>query len=107
MIIRTPKPSSYIVVLLTFVFAIEAFSQQFGTANRGRTGNTRTGGGVGASGSREYYSSGTVGEALVTSDPETRRLIVITDEETSQYVGQVVTNLDQPRPQVLINVVFL
>jgi len=106
MIIRIPKPSGYIVVLLTFIVAIPAFAQQFGTANRARTGGTRTGG-AGTSGSREYYSNGTVGEAIVTSDPETRRLIVITDEETSQYVGQVVTNLDQPRPQVLINVVFL
>jgi len=106
MIIRIPKPSGYIVVLLTFIVAIPAFAQQFGTANRARTGGTRTGG-AGTSGSREYYGNGTVGEAIVTSDPETRRLIVITDEETSQYVGQVVTNLDQPRPQVLINVVFL
>jgi general secretion pathway protein D len=106
MIIRISKPRSYIVVLLTFILAIPAFAQQFGTANRARTGGTRTGG-AGTSGSREYYSNGTVGEAIVTSDPETRRLIVITDEETSQYVGQVVTNLDQPRPQVLINVVFL
>jgi len=106
MIIRISKPRSYIVVLLTFILAIPAFAQQFGTANRARTGGTRTGG-AGTSGSREYYSNGTVGEAIVTSDPEARRLIVITDEETSQYVGQVVTNLDQPRPQVLINVVFL
>src|SRR6266511_920228 len=36
-----------------------------------------------------------------------RRRIVITDEETSKYVGQVVTNLDRPEPQVLIKVVFL
>ena len=65
------------------------------------------GGGGGAAGSRQYYPPGTVGEAIVTSDPETRRLIVITDEETSQYVSQVITNLDRPKPQVLIKVVFL
>jgi general secretion pathway protein D len=34
-------------------------------------------------------------------------LIVITDDETSQYVSQVITNLDRPKPQVLIKVVFL
>lgn len=56
---------------------------------------------------RQYPSSTMVGEALITADPETRRIIVITDEETSQYVSQVVTNLDQPKPQVLIKVVFL
>jgi general secretion pathway protein D len=68
-------------------------------------GGARSGGAGGASG--QYYSNGQVGEAIVTSDPETRRLIVITDEATSRYVGQVVTNLDTPKPQVLINVVFL
>ena len=44
---------------------------------------------------------------MITSDPETRRLIVITDDETSQFVNQVITNLDRPKPQVLIKVVFL
>lgn len=48
-----------------------------------------------------------MGSATVTYDQETRKLIVITDEETAQYVGQVVTNLDRTPPQVLINVVFL
>ena len=43
----------------------------------------------------------------MTSDPETRRLIVITDEETAPFVSQVITNLDRPKPQVLIKVVFL
>ena len=65
----------------------------------------RTGGGVG--GQQQYYGPGQVGEAIVTSDPETRRLIVITDDETSQYITQVITNLDRPKPQVLIKVVFL
>jgi len=44
---------------------------------------------------------------MVTADPETRRLIVITDDETSEYVAQVITNLDRPKPQVLIKVVFM
>lgn len=69
------------------------------------------GGGARATGagntSRPYYNNGTVGEAMISVDPETRRLIVITDEETGQYVGQVITNLDQPKPQVLIKVVFV
>lgn len=65
------------------------------------------GGGGGGSSSRQYYPPGTVGEAIVTSDPDTRRLIVITDEETSQFVSQVVSNLDRPKPQVLIKVVFM
>jgi len=63
--------------------------------------------GAGGTTTRQYYGNGTVGEAMISSDPETRRLIVITDEETGQYVSQVVTNLDRPNPQVLIKVVFL
>ena len=107
MIIRTFKVATSLCLLTALLLALPGRAQQVGGANRALTGGTRTGGGIGSSGSQSYYSNGTVGEAIVTSDPETRRLIVITDEETSQYVGQVVTNLDQPRPQVLINVVFL
>ena len=44
---------------------------------------------------------------MITSDPETRRIIVITDDETSQHISQVISNLDRPKPQVLIKVVFL
>ncbi len=80
----------------------------------GGGGGFGTGGGggraIGAGGgtsSRTYYNNGMVGEAMISSDPETRRLIVITDDETSEYVSQVITNLDQPKPQVLIKVVFL
>ncbi|HUR45668.1 MAG TPA: hypothetical protein VMZ27_07315 [Candidatus Saccharimonadales bacterium] len=77
----------------------------------GGGGNFGGGGGrVGTGGSsstRQYYGNGQVGEATITSDPESRRIIVITDEETGQYVSQVVTNLDRPKPQVLIKVVFL
>ncbi len=54
-----------------------------------------------------YGSATEVGEAMVTSDPETRKLIVVTDDETAQYISQVITNLDRAAPQVLINVVFL
>jgi general secretion pathway protein D len=81
-----------------------------GAVNRGATGGARNiggGGAFGASGARSYAPVGTVGEAMVSSDPETRRLIVITDDETSQYISQVITNLDRPKPQVLIKVVFL
>jgi len=88
----------------------DALAQQRTT---GAGGATRAGGGAGltsgtSSGStRQYYPNGEVGDAMISVDPETHRLIVITDEETSKYVGQVVTNLDRPEPQVLIKVVFL
>lgn len=69
-------------------------------------------GGGGNSGSRRsssanYPASTQMGSATVTYDQETRKLIVITDDDTANYVGQVITNLDHTPPQVLINVVFL
>ena len=48
-----------------------------------------------------------IGDATVTIDPETRRVIVVTDEMTAMNVSQVISNLDHPKPQVLIKVVFL
>lgn len=54
-----------------------------------------------------YPPATELGEAIISSDPETRKLIVVTDEETAQYIGQVITNLDRAAPQVLINVLFL
>jgi general secretion pathway protein D len=80
---------------------------QFGGGNRGGGGGGGARGGTSSGGIGSYYPNNRVGEAIVSSDPDSRRLIVITDEETSQYVGQVITNLDKPKPQVLINVIFL
>ncbi len=56
---------------------------------------------------RTYPANGDVGDAVISIDPETRSLIVIADEKTRQYISQVVSNLDRPKPQVLIKVVFL
>jgi general secretion pathway protein D len=62
---------------------------------------------AGRPGTTYYPSSTEIGAATVTYDEETRKLIVVADEETAAYVSQVVTNLDRPAPQVLIKVVFL
>ncbi len=59
-----------------------------------------------SSGTRDYPNSTMIGDALITADPETRRLIVITDEQTQENISQVISNLDRPKPQVLIKVVF-
>lgn len=60
-----------------------------------------------SSNTRQYNNSTQVGSATISSDPETGRIIVITDEETSVHISQVISNLDIPKPQVLIKVVFL
>jgi len=66
--------------------------------------NQRTGG---SRSSGNYLPATEIGEAMISSDPETRKLIVVTDDETAAYIGQVITNLDRAVPQVLIKVVFL
>lgn len=95
---------------LSLCAAITAQAQRATTTRQQGAGRATTGGARGfggGAGSRQYYGPGEVGEAMVSSDPETRRLVVITDDETSQYISQVITNLDRPRAQVLIKVVFL
>lgn len=59
------------------------------------------------SSARTYSGNGAVGDAVISFDEETRSLIVIADEDTSTYISQVVSNLDRPKPQVLIKVVFV
>src|SRR6266478_6059287 len=73
-------------------------------------GGFQCGGGQNQTRSRSttgQFPNNQVGDAVITIDPETRSLIVIADDETSQYISQVVSNLDRPKPQVLIKVVFL
>ncbi len=57
--------------------------------------------------SRQYPNNSTVGDAVFSIDPETRSLIVVADEDTTRYISEVVSNLDRPKPQVLIKVVFM
>lgn len=84
-----------------------------GNINRGGGGGGFTvggggGGGFGnANGNRTYQNTTMVGDATITSDTETRRIIVVTDDETNENIKKVIASLDAPKPQVLINVVFL
>src|SRR5437879_1817835 len=88
--------------------SIGVLAQQRTTTSPNRTGGgAGLSSGAGSGSTRQYTPNGAVGEAMISVDPETGRVIVITDPETSQYVGQVITNLDHPEPQVLIKVVFL
>lgn len=57
--------------------------------------------------SREYRSSTMLGDAIIQVDPETRSLVVITDDETNLEIGKIIENIDRPKPQVLIRVLFL
>lgn len=64
-------------------------------------------GGTSQNGQRQYFNNTMLGDALIEIDPETRSLIIITDEETNVHVEQVIKSLDRPKPQVLIKVVFV
>lgn len=88
-------------LLLSGVIAAPAFAQQQG---QGNAAGRRTGG---AGTPRVYQSNTQVGDAVISVDTETRKIVVVTDEETNLQIKEVIQSLDQPRPQVLIKVVFL
>jgi len=60
-----------------------------------------------SSGMSQYPSNTMMGNALIQIDPETRSVVVITDDETHKQVEKVIDSLDHPKPQVLIKVVFI
>lgn len=78
-------------------------------ANRAGTAAARpAGGGAGSTGgARQYKSNTLLGDATIEIDPETRSLVIVTDENTNKELGSVIKNLDRPKPQVLIKVVFV
>jgi general secretion pathway protein D len=109
--IRFPFHRWAVLALGLMIFggdALEAWAQAQGNRRTGAaTGAAQRRTGTGTGSVRDYGNSTLLGEANVTSDPETRRLIVITDDETAEAVREVIQNLDRPKPQVLIKVVFL
>ena len=100
------------VLGLWMALAIQADAQTRGGGGGG-FGGGGTGGNRGStsssagSTSRTYPNNTTIGDAYFSIDPETHRVVYIADEATARYIGQVLTNLDRPKPQVLIKVVFL
>lgn len=121
----TPELQKHVCMLVALCLAIApaAFAQRssssgysgYGGSSRGGYGGSSSsygsrGGSSSSSSSssstRDYPNSTMVGDAVITADPDTRRLIVITDEATHENISQVISNLDRPKPQVLIKVVF-
>src|SRR5436190_23495831 len=105
---RTEPLKSKLILLLGFLFATSSLHAQF--QGGGFPGFGNFGGGNQSRGSssttRQYPNNG-VGNATFAIDPETRSIIVSGDEDTLRHISQVVSNLDRPKPQVLIKVVFL
>jgi len=84
-----------------------------GTGGGGGGGNggafrPSSAGGLGSSAASSIYPNSTeMGNVTVSVDPETKRVFFITDSDTATSVSNVIANLDKPKPQVLIKVVFL
>jgi general secretion pathway protein D len=57
--------------------------------------------------SRAYVPNGTIGDAVISADADTKQITIIADEETARSIRQVIKSLDRPKPQVLIKVVFM
>ncbi len=104
-----------VALVLNLCAAAQVFGQftpggfgGFGGFNGGgTTGSRGSRSGTSGSSSANYPRNGDVGDAIISIEPDTRNLVVIADEDTLQYLSNVVANLDRPQPQVLIKVVFV
>lgn len=111
--LRLHQPA--LAVALALLGSLSALAQgvnQGGRAGAGTGlgvgGGTGAGGGAtGTNGARSYPNTTMVGDATISSDVDTRRLIVVTDAATNENIKAIIASLDKPKPQVLINVVFL
>ena len=56
---------------------------------------------------RQYRSNTMLGDAMIEIDQETRSLIIVTDEDTNEQIKTIIENLDKPKPQVLLEVMFI
>src|SRR2546430_16875858 len=87
--------------------SIGVLGQQRTTASPNRAGGgTGVSSGTSSGTTRQYTPNGTGGDAMISVDPETHPVIVITDEETSKYAGQVMTKMDRTATQGILQVVL-
>ena len=104
-------PRALAAVALFALGAVQALAQATAQGGRGgATGGIGGGGGGGGSstsGTRSYQNATLMGDAVISSDVDTRRLIVVTDAATNENIKAIIASLDKPKPQVLINVVFM
>lgn len=100
---RSPKLLALLLVAVAFgTLPLRAQQQRQTRSAGGATISSGIGRGTG-----EYPRSTDIGEAMISVDPETRKIIVIADEDTNLQVQNVIQSLDRPKPQVLIKVVFV
>ena len=88
-----------------------ASSRTGGTSGTGlgtsrTTTSTSSSGSAFTSGARQYRNNTVLGDAVIQVDPESRSLVIISDEETHTQIMKIIKELDRPKPQVLIKVLF-
>jgi len=100
--------AALLVCATTGLHAQQGGGNRFGGGGfGGGFGGGNNNGNRGAAGSGQYNPNGAVGGATVMVDPDTHNIVFSTDEDTAAQIRQVLQNLDRPKPQVLIKVVFL
>ncbi len=94
-----------VLILFALVDSLEAQTSRPSTTTTSRP--TSSGGYSSSLPNGQYPSKTMIGNAMIQIDPETRSIVVITDDETHKQVEKVIESLDHPKPQVLIKVVFV
>jgi general secretion pathway protein D len=103
---RTESLRLALLVLATLLLGAASVHAQFPGGGGFPFGNFGGGNQSRSSTTRQYPNNG-VGNATFAIDPETRSIVVSGDDETLRYISEVISNLDRPKPQVMIKVVFL
>jgi general secretion pathway protein D len=101
---KTHCLKKYFAALLGLCLCVSVHAQNQRNNNNRFGGNNRFGNNN--SSDQQYTPNGQVGTASVSID-DSGNLVVIGDDATIEQIQKVVANLDRPRPQVLIKVVFL
>jgi len=107
--IRTLKRTSlrHVVFAAAVAAALAAVQTRVHAQGFGGFGGNNNNNRTASRSTTTYPSSTQMGTATVSVNPDTREVFVVTDDETAEYVRQVVQELDRPTPQVLIKCVFL
>ena len=104
------SPALYLILLVfalqpTTALRAQTPARPATAANGSTSGGGALGGGANTT-ARQYRNNTMLGDAIIQIDPETRSVIVVADDDTQKEVMKVIDNLDRPKPQVLIKVLF-
>lgn len=91
------------IIALCVCAALETRAQPFFGGFGGFGGQNRTTG----NSTVTYNPAGTIGNANILIEPDSRNLVINADQETTKALLNIIKHLDRPQPQVLIKVVFL